>query len=121
MKEGDRGASAGEEKLPLAARLSAQDLVACILGTPAPPAEPSLPFEETPRGVRLRIDASKRTALLNSDGKPVELTFPDGEVVALEPGAGVPHRIEAKGPDGRAALTLESYGPWPSGEQVPPP
>ncbi len=120
MRESDRGASAGEGNLPLAAKLSAPDLIACILGTPAAPAEPSLTFEETPRGLRLRVDASKRTALLNEEGEPVELSFPNGEVVTLQPGAGVPHRVEAKGPDGRAVLTLESYGPWPPGEEVAP-
>ncbi|MBK9065151.1 MAG: hypothetical protein IPL89_18545 [Acidobacteria bacterium] len=48
------------------------------------------------------------------------MRFPNGEVVTFQPGAGVPRRIEANGPDGRAVLTLESYGPWPSGEEVPP-
>ncbi len=105
---------------PVPGHLAQDDLIACILGTPDAPASPSLSFEETPKGLRLRIDASKRTALLNDEGKPVELSFPNGEIVALQPGAGVPHRIEAKGPDGRAVLTLESYGPWPSGEEVPP-
>jgi hypothetical protein len=37
-----------------------------------------------------------------------------------QPGAGVPRRIEANGPDGRAVLVLESYGPWPFGEKAPP-
>ena len=53
-------------------------------------------------------------------GNVVEMRFPHGEVVAFQPGSGVPRRIEANGPDGRAVLTLESYGPWPAGEEVPP-
>ncbi len=118
----DRGGSigAGTSAPPLSARLSAPDLIACILGTPASALRPSSPFEETPRGVRLRIDDSKRTVLMDEHGRPIELTFPRGEVVTLEPGEGVPRRIGAKGPDGRAILTLESYGPWPPSEEIPP-
>ena len=47
------------------------------------------------------------------------MLFPRGEVVTLQPGEGVPRRIEAKGPDGRAILTLESYAPWPTSEAIP--
>ncbi|MGZ6987393.1 MAG: hypothetical protein ACXVH0_00370 [Thermoanaerobaculia bacterium] len=71
--------------------------------------------------MRLRIDVSKRTALLDGEGKPIEFSFPTGETVKLQPGEGVPRRIEANGPDGRAVLTLESYSSWPKGEEVPPP
>ena len=95
---------------PVPGHLAQDDLIACILGTPDAPASPSLPFEETPKGLRLRIDRSDRSILVDESGKPIELTFPGGEVVTLQPGDGVPHRIEAKGPDGRAVLTLESYG-----------
>ena len=63
---------------------------------------------------------SKRTALLNREGMPIELSFPNGETVKLQPGEGVPRRIEANGPEGRAVLALESYSSWPEGEQVPP-
>ena len=104
---------------PVPGHLAAADLIACILGTPDVPDAPSLPFEETPRGLRLRIDESNRSALIDKDGRPIELVFPGGEVVKLQPGDGVPRRIEANGPDGRAVLTLESYGPWPPGEEVP--
>ncbi len=48
------------------------------------------------------------------------MRFPKGEVVVFQPGSGVPRRIEANGLDGRAVLVLESYGPWPAGEEVPP-
>jgi hypothetical protein len=92
-----------------------------VLGVPELALSLSSPFEETPRGLRLRIDVSKRTALLDGDGKPVEFSFPTGETVKLQPGEGVPRRIEANGPDGRALLTLESYSAWPEGEEVPPP
>ncbi len=101
VKEGEGDAAAGGERLPLSARLSAADLIACILGTPDAPASPSM-----------RLDAQ---------GRIVEMRFPKGEVVAFQPGDGVPRRIEANGPDGRAVLTLESYGPWPAGDEVPPP
>jgi len=100
--------------------IASSDLIACILGTPDAPASSSLPFEETPKGLRLRIDASKRTALLDREGRPIELSFPNGETVKLQPGEGVPRRIEAAGPDGRAVLTLESYSSWSRGEEVPP-
>ena len=101
--------------------LAATDLIACILGTPDTPASSSLPFEETSRGLRLRVDDSDRFALLDGQGRVVEMRFPNDEVVSFQPGEGVPRRIEAKGPDGRAVLTLESYGPWAAGEEVPPP
>ncbi len=120
VKEGAGSATAGEAALPLSKRLAPVDLVACILGTPEAAATASSPFEETPRGLRLRVDDTKRFVLVNREGQPIELTFPRGEVVRLEPGEGVPRRIEAKGPDGQAILTLESYGPWPTSEQIPP-
>lgn len=101
VKEGSGDLAARESAALLSARLSALDLVACILGTrDAPPSADTL---------------------LDAGGRVVEMRFPDGEVVAFQPGSGVPRRIEANGPDGRAVLVLESYGPWPLGEGVPPP
>lgn len=120
MKEGTGDLAVGEGAPLLGARLSAPDLVACILGTPASPLRPSSPFEETPKGWRVRIVGSNRSVLVDREGKPIELSFPGGEVVTFQPGSGVPRRIEANGPDGRAVLVLESYGPWPAGEEVPP-
>lgn len=94
------GVAAGDTAPPLSMRLPAADLIACILGTPdAPPST---------------------STILDGQGRVVEMRFPNGEVVAFQPGSGVPRRIEANGPDGRAVLTLESYGPWPAGEEVPP-
>jgi hypothetical protein len=110
----------GDGTSPFPGKLASFDLIACILGTPDAPASQSLPFEETPRGVRMHIDVSKRTALLDREGRPIELSFPNNETVKLQPGEGVPRRIEANGPEGRAVLTLESYSSWPEGELVPP-
>jgi hypothetical protein len=110
----------GDGASPFPGRLAASDLIACILGVPEAPASPSLPLEETPKGLRLRIDDSARSVLADRDGRPTEFSFPNGETVKLQPGEGVPRRIEANGPDGRALLTLESYSTWPEGEPVPP-
>jgi hypothetical protein len=68
----------------------------------------------------LRIDDSKRSVLLDREGKPIEFSLSKDEVVKLQPGEGVPRRIEANGPEGRAVLILESYSFWPAGERVPP-
>lgn len=119
--ESDDGPGGPHQSL-LPGRLTSDDLLACMLGVPESALSPSSPFEETPRGVRVRIDVSKRSVLilLDRDGSPIELSFPSGEIVKLQPGEGVPRRIEANGPEGRAVLTLESYGAWPAGEEVPP-
>jgi hypothetical protein len=99
MKDGEEGA-AGQRAPLLSRRLSPPALIACILGMP---------------------DAAPSSSLVLDDrGRVLEMRFPNGEIVTLQPGDGVPRRIEAIGPDGRAALTLESYGPWPQGEEVPP-
>lgn len=61
-----------------------------------------------------------RLAVLDGKGNIVELRFPaDRVTVTLEPGAGVPRRIEATSPEGIVVLVLESYLPWPEGEKVP--
>jgi len=120
VKEGGEDAEPPESGLPLAARLTSTDLVACILGMPEAPLRLPSSFEETTKGLRLRIDSSKRSVLLDENGRPIELSFPRGEVVSLQPGEGVPRRIEAKGPGGRAILTLESYAPWPTSDPIPP-
>jgi hypothetical protein len=91
----------GAEASPLPGKLSSLDLIACILGTPDAPVSPAI--------------------LVDEQGRVTKMHFPKGEVVSFEPGEGVPRRVEAKGPGGRAVLTLESYGPWPPGEEVPPP
>lgn len=95
------GAAGEPDASPLPGKLASADLIACILGTPDAPASPS--------------------TLLDAGGRVLELRFPNGPVVKLQPGDGVPRRIEAKGPSGHATLVLERYGPWAEGEEVPPP
>ncbi|MEO8053890.1 MAG: hypothetical protein ABI768_01970 [Acidobacteriota bacterium] len=101
LRKGRGEGGADPDSSPLPGRLSSSDLIACILGTPDAPPSPS--------------------SVLDDRGNVVQVRFPNGEVVTFQPGSGVPRRIEANGPDGRAVLTLESYGPWPAGEEVPPP
>lgn len=100
LKKGRGEGGVEPDSSPLPGRLFSADLIACILGTPDAPPSPS--------------------SVLDDRGNVVQMRFPNGEVVTFQPGSGVPRRIEANGPDGRAVLTLESYGPWPSGEEVPP-
>ena len=117
--DGGRAIAGRDGAPPFPGRIAPSDLIACVLGTPDAPVS-GLPVEETPKGLRLRLDGSMRTTLLDREGRPIEFSFPNGETVKLEPGEGVPRRIEAKGPDGRAVLTLESYSSWPAGERIPP-
>jgi hypothetical protein len=93
LRKGEGGGAS-----PLPGSLSPPDIIACILGVPDAPASRSV-----------RLDAG---------GWPIEMSF-GGETVTLEPGEGVPRRIEAKGHDGRAVLTLETYSSWPESEEVP--
>ncbi|MGZ5429245.1 MAG: hypothetical protein ACXWFS_09570 [Thermoanaerobaculia bacterium] len=94
-----KGMSDGPSLLP--GRLGPADLIACILGVPDGPLSPSVAVDR--------------------EGRVIEMSFPGGEVVKLQPGEGVPRRLEANGPDGRAVLTLESYASWPESEEIPPP
>ena len=94
-----KGMSDGD--LPFPGSLAPSDLIASILGVPDAPPSPSV--------------------AVDPEGRPVKFSFPSGEVVALQPGEGVPRRIEANGPGGRAVLTLEAYSSWPEGEEVPAP
>lgn len=98
MKRGGTGA-AGEGRSPLPGNLSPSDLIACIVGVPDAPLSPSVAVDR--------------------EGRVIEMSFPSGEVIALQPGEGVPRRIEANGPDGRAVLALEAYSSWPESEEVP--
>jgi hypothetical protein len=93
-----KGTSGGSPLFP--GKLGPTDLIACILGVPEESLSPSVAVDR--------------------EGRVIEMSFPSGEVVALQPGEGVPRRIEANGSDGRAVLTLESYSSWPEGEEVPP-
>jgi hypothetical protein len=126
LRKGKRGAEEGDGGAPgprqslLPGRLTSDDILACVLGVPESALSSSSPFEETPRGWRVHLDDSKRSVLMDREGKPIEFSFPNDETVKLQPGEGVPRRIEANGPEGRAVLTLESYSSWPEGELVPP-
>jgi hypothetical protein len=93
-----KGTSDGSSLFP--GKLGPTDLIACILGVPEESLSPSVAVDR--------------------EGRVIEMSFPSGEVVALQPGEGVPRRIEANGPDGRAVLTLETYSSWPESEEIPP-
>ena len=86
--------------LPFPGNLAPDDLIACTLGVPDAHLSPSI--------------------AVDSEGRPIQFSFPGGEIVKLQPGEGVPRRIEANGPDGRAVLTLEAYSSWSESEEVPP-
>jgi len=81
-------------------KLGPYDLITCILGVPDEPLSPSVAVDR--------------------EGRVVAMSFPSGELVSLQAGEGLPRRIEANGPNGRAVLTLEAYSSWPESEEVPP-
>ena len=111
--------SGGEAGELFPGRLAAADLLAVLLGIP----------EEVPSGegallrggrIELKLPSGDgRAVFVSTPGGVTGLSLPGGVRVELSPGAGVPRRIELKGPEGRALLTLESYGRWPEGEEVP--
>lgn len=100
-------------------RLAAADVLAALLGAP----------EELPTGegavvrgdrVELKLPTGEgRTVLVSPPGEVTGLVLPAGVRIELSPGPGVPRRIDVRGRDGKAILTLESYGPWPEGEEAP--
>jgi len=112
-----RGGSGAGELFP--GRLEAADVLAALLGVP----------EELPRGegavvrgdrVELGLPSGAgRAILVSPSGEVTGLLLPDGVRVELTPGVGVPRSIAVKGPEGNALLALESYGPWPAGEEAP--
>ncbi|MFN7987154.1 MAG: hypothetical protein U0529_06750 [Thermoanaerobaculia bacterium] len=100
-------------------RLDARDVLAALLGVPeeAPSGEGALVRDGR---VELRLPSGEgRAVLVTGAGEVTGLVLPAGVRVEVSPGAGVPRRVEVHGPDGRALLTLESYGPWPEGEEAP--
>ncbi len=111
--------SGGEADELFPGRLAAADLLAVLLGIP----------EEIPSGegavvrggrIELKVPSGDgRAVLVSTPGGVTGLLLPGGVRVELSPGAGVPRRIELTSPEGRAVLTLESYGGWPEGEEVP--
>lgn len=97
--------------------LAASDVLAALLGVP----------EELPTGegallregrVELRLPSGGgRAVLVSADGSVTGLALPGNVRVELLPGPLVPGRIEVSGREGTAVLSLESYGPWPEGEE----
>lgn len=106
-------------RAPFPGKLTDADAIGIVLGVAdVPPGADAA----TSQGdlVRLSLEGEGRAALLDGTGRVVGLELPGGTAVRFEPGEGVPRRIEATSPEGRAILKLESYGAWPSGEGVPP-
>lgn len=99
-------------------RVSASDVLAALLGVPDRPADPAGVRFEKGRSL-VPLAGGGRAVWVASDGQVVGLVLPGGVEVRLEPGVEVPHRIEARGPEGSATLVLESLGPWPEGEAIP--
>ncbi len=103
---------------PFAGTLTAADAVGALLGA-LDLAAGEAPARVEGDAVVLALDGAGRTAKIDSKGRVLSLGFPGGNRVSYDPGAGLPRRIEAGGPDGRADLVLETLGPWPEGEPVP--
>lgn len=98
-------------------RLEAGDVLAALLGVPEelPTAEGALL-----RGARVELplpSGAGRAVLVSAKGEVTGLVLPDGVRVELTPGEGVPRAISVRGPEGRAELALESYGPWAEAEE----
>ena len=111
--------SGGEAGELFPGRLDARDVLAAILGVPeeAPSGEGALVRDGR---VELRLPSGEgRAVLVTGAGEVTGLVLPAGVRVEISPGAGVPRKVEVRGPDGTALLTLESYGPWPEGEEAP--
>ena len=111
--------SGGDAAGLLPGRLAAGDLLSALLGVPeeAPTGEGAVVH-----GERLQLalpSGDGRSVLVSPSGAVTGLVLPAGVRVEFSPGEGLPRRIEVRGPEGRALLTLESYGPWPEGEEAP--
>ena len=107
----------GDAEGLLPGRLAAGDVLAALLGVPeeAPTGEGAV---ATDGRLKLRLPSGAgRAVVVSTAGEVVGLVLPDGVRVELAPGAGVPRRIRVGGPEGSALLTLESFGPWPDGEE----
>ena len=105
--------SGGEAGDLFPGRLESRDVLSVLLGVP----------EEAPSGEgALWREGRVQLRLPSGEGRSVEvsgLVLPSGVRAEIAPGAGVPRRVEVIGPEGRALLTLESFGPWPEGEEAP--
>lgn len=109
--------SGSEADTPFEGGLSGRDAIGALLGVlDLPPTGPAVP---TLHVYRVPLD-TERSAFLSADGTVVRLEFPGSVEVVFNPGEGVPRRIVANSPKGRAVLDLVSYGAWPKDEAVPP-
>jgi len=118
-RAGTLGKAGGEAGDLFPGLVEASDVLSALLGVPeeAPTGEGAVV-----RGGRVELklpSGGERAVLVSATGQVTGLVLPSGVRVELSPGVGVPRRIEVNGPDGRALLTLESYGPWPEEEEVP--
>lgn len=101
---------------PFPGRLAPSDAVAALLGVfDLPAGEASVAADGD--GWRFSFPGG-RSARLDAGGRVRSLELPGESRVSLEPGTGLPRKIQAVGPEGRARLDLESLGPWPKGESA---
>lgn len=118
VSEGRLGRSGGTTgRTPLPGQVRPQDAIGALLGVLDLPAG-AAPVRREGESMVLSLPDG-RAARLDASGRVVELSLGGEARVRLEPGAGVPRRIEASGPDGRVVLALESYGPWEAEEALP--
>lgn len=116
---GGRLSAAGERgPNPLPMKLGPEDAIGVLLGVLDLPAA-GRPVERVRDRYRLFLDGYGRVAVLDTRLSVVGLELPNGTRVSFGPGEGLPRRIEAASPDGRARLALESLAPWPAEEPVP--
>ena len=113
-----RGIERSGAHVPFPGGLTERDAVGVLLGALDFPAS-GRPVELADAGALIRLDDAGRAALLDGAGRIVRLELGPDANVDLVPGEGVPRRIVAHGKQGRALLSLESYGPWPLDEPIP--
>ncbi|MEO6326469.1 MAG: hypothetical protein ABIT01_17935 [Thermoanaerobaculia bacterium] len=111
-------ADEGGAHVPFPGGLTERDAVGVLLGA-LDLSSVARPVEIAEGGARIRLDDAGRVAQLDEAGRIVRLELGPDTNVELAPGDGVPRRIAAKGKDGRAQLSLESFGPWPLEEPIP--
>lgn len=108
-----RRAGGGTEGL-FPGRLAARDVLAALFGVPEE--EPSAEGASQLRNGLLVLplpSGEGRAVLVSPAGEITGLLLPDGVRVELTPGSGLPRRIAIRGPEGSAALSLESLGALP--------
>lgn len=113
------GSTAGTSvEVPFPGGLTERDAIGVLLGVLDIPAA-GRTVETSRSGFRIVLDAEGRAASVDAEGRVTALELGGETRVEFSPGEGVPRRIDARGRDGRAKLSLESYGPWPEGEPIP--